>query len=367
MSFEALLEEPGDFIAAVPAMLGIVPERSLVVVVLKNASDRKHDVHAVVRLDLPPVEQYSQLPQCILRICRRSEAVAVLAVIVDDRVSRPNADSDDLSYVDHRRMLGVLRDGLAGYGVAVAGAWGVAGIHVGAHWWNIDSPRCCGLLPDPSVSQVAVQRVVEGHVFRGTRTELAETVAVDDSLRDQVSLDLPDLVTDAQRRLVRAVAINNPDAYSRMALWRVMSVIKQVADSADVSPHTIAEVAVALRDIAVRDAMFGVAGGAHARPAERLWGVLTRALPDPDRAEAATLLAFSAYLRGEGVLAAIALEQALVSDPMHRMALLLDAALQAAMPPDRLNQLVRCGVETAAELRIDIGAAATDSGMGVVR
>lgn len=48
------------------------------------------------------------------------------------------------------------------------------------------------------------------------------------------------------------------------------------------------------------------------------------------------------------------------------MAALLDTALQAAMPPDRLNQLVRCGVETAAELRIDIGAAATDSGNGVL-
>lgn len=314
MSFEALLEEPGEFIAAVPAMLGIVPERSLVVVVLKEASDRKHDVHVVVRLDLPPVEQYSQLPQCILRVCRRSDAVAVLAVVIDDRVLGSDTDSDDLSVVEHRRMLDVLRDGLAGYGVAVAGAWGVSAIRAGAHWWNIDSPWCRGLLPDPLVSQVAVQRVVEGHVFRGTRTELAEMVAIDDSVRDQVSRDLPDVVTDAQRRLARAVRINNPDAYARMALWRVMSVIKQVADSAEVSPHTMAEVAVALRDIAVRDAMFGVAGGAHAQPAEHLWGVLTRALPDPDRAEAATLLAFSAYLRGEGVLAGIALEQALASD-----------------------------------------------------
>lgn len=358
MSSEAVLEEPGQFIAAVPAMLGFVPERSLVVAVLRQGPDHTHDVHVVARLDLPPVGQYSQIPQRIMGVCRHSGVVAALVVVVDDRAYRADG---------HRRLVDALRQGLATCDVVLAGAWAVSRIGDAARWWNIESPESHGLLPDPSASQVAAQHVFDGRVLRSSRGELAASIAVDKVMREQVSAHLPDAVSDAQRRLARAIQINNPDAYTRMALWRVMSAITQVCDRVKIPARTIAEIAVALRDTAVRDIMFGVAGGAHAQAAEYLWDVLTRTLPDPDRAEAATLLAFSAYLRGDGALAGIALEQALTADPEHRMAVLLDAALQTAMAPSRLNRLVDSGIEAAADLRIDIGTATADSGMEVVR
>ncbi|MBF6137251.1 DUF4192 domain-containing protein [Nocardia puris] len=360
-SFEAVLKEPGQFIAAVPAMLGFVPERSLVVAVLRQSSAHTHDVQVVARLDLPPAGQDSLLPERLVKVCRSSGAVHALAVIIDDRASRPD-DACGANDVEHQRLVDRLRQDLAACDVVLAGAWAMPRISEAARWWNIESPEFHGLLPDPSASQVAAQHVFAGRVLRSSREELVDFIAIDKVMRAQVLAHLPDAAADAQRRLARAIQINNPDAYTRMALCRVLSVIAQARAVVAIPARAIAEVSVALRDLAVRDVMFGVAGGAHAHAAEHLWSVLTRALPDPDRAEAATLLAFSAYLRGDGVLAGIALEQALASDPEHRMAVLLDIGLQTALPPARLAKLVNSGIEAAADLRVDIGAATADSG-----
>ncbi|NNH73783.1 DUF4192 domain-containing protein [Nocardia uniformis] len=366
-SSEVLLKEPGQFIAAVPALLGFVPERSFVVVVLRPAlPGNPLKVHVAARFELPSTDEYSQLAERVTGVCRRSGAVAALVVIVDDRIARPGRGPDG-GAAEQRPLVDALRHDLAGFDVALPGAWAVPRISEAAQWWNIDSPELRGLLPDPSASQVAAKHVYDGRVLHSSREDLADSIAVDEALREQVSAVLPNAAADAQRRLVRAIVINNPDAYTRMALWQVMSVITHAREGIPLPAQTIAEVAVALRDPAVRDSMFGVAGGVHAHAAEYLWGVLTRALPDPDRAEAATLLAFHAYLRGDGSLAGIALRQALASDPEHRMAVLLDTALQTAMDPTRLNRLVNSGIEVAADLRIDIGSAARDSSMEVAR
>ncbi|MFI1919288.1 DUF4192 domain-containing protein [Nocardia sp. NPDC020380] len=366
MSSEAVLKEPDQFIAAVPAMLGFTPERSLVVAMLRKAPDQTHDVHVVVRLDLPPAGQYSEVLQHITRICRTSDAVAALVVIVDDHRSRSRS-GHPVGSAGHRRLVEVLRQGLAESDVALTGAWAVRAIEKDAEWWNVESPECRGLLLDPSASLVAARHVFDGRVLRSSRSELVDSIAVDEAMREEVTAHLPVAATDAARRLTRALQIDNPDAYLRMTVWQVMSVITQVRDGAKISASTTAEVAVALRDKCVRDIMLGVAGGAYAEAAERLWTVLTRALPAPDRAEAATLLAFNAYLRGDGPLAGIAIDQALASDPEHRMAYLLDFGFRSAMVPARLKKLVDSGIAAAAGLRVDIGATTTDSGVTVTR
>lgn len=358
MSSDVVLKEPGRFISAVPAMLGFVPEQSLVIAALRHASDCLLEVLFVTRLDMPPAGQYSPLLDRITEICRRSDVVAALALIVDDRAVPERR---------YRRLVNAVRQRLTESGVVLAAAWSVPRIEEAAVWRNVESPQSHGLLPDPSSSQLAALQVFDGRVLRSSRGELADSLTVDKVLRNQVSAHLPQVVSDAQRRLARAIQINNPDAFTRMTLWQLMSAIAQLNYKPAIPPRTIAEVAVALRHKTVRDIMFGVAGGVHARTAEHLWGVLTRALPDPDRAEAATLLAFNAYRRGDGTLAGVALDQALAADPEHRMAVLLDVALQTAMAPSRLNRLVNTGIEAAADLRIDIGATATDSGLEVAR
>lgn len=368
MSSELIITGPGDLIAAVPAMLGFTPERSLVVIVLRRApGPRRHEVHVVARVDLPFEGERTdfEIARCVGRCCHSSDAVAALAVIVDDRVSRPSGrgSADE----GHLCLLATLERELTRYDTELAGAWGVTAVRSDAEWWSLRSPRCHGRLPDPTASLVAVRRVLDAVPIHGSRAELTGLVAVDEALGERVAQMLPDVVAEAQRRLARAVRIENPDAYSRMALWRVLAFVKQLPDSDEYPPRALAEVAVALRDISVRDCMFGVAAGVYAVAAEQLWLMLVRALPGADRAEAAMLLAFSAYHRGDGVLAGVALEAALESDPSHRMAQLLDTALRNAMPPSRLQKLARCGIDAAADLRVDIGVAEPNTAAEVMK
>ena len=92
--------------------------------------------------------------------------------------------------------------------------------------------------------------------------------------------------------------------------------------------------------------------GADAGAAEALWAVLARTLPDPWRVEALVLLAFSAYARGDGPLAGLSLEAALRSDPDHRMAGMLDTALQSGMRPEQIRELAGTGYRLAKRLGV---------------
>ncbi|NNH76023.1 DUF4192 domain-containing protein [Nocardia uniformis] len=347
MSSDSRITELGDLIAALPAVLGFTPERSLVVVTLKRSVAGLQEVDVVIRVDLPTRTERSDADDIARRIalaCTGFHVVAALAVVVDDRLIRPSTRAGRA----HRRLLAVLEQHLGEVGTELTGAWAVAGIRADAPWWNLRQPHHRGTLPDPTASRVAVKRVLAALPMHRRRDELAGLIAVDEALRDQVAAVLPTAVAEAQQRLARDLRIGNPDAYSRKALWRVMEAIKQLDDPRELTPADLAEVATALGDTAVRDCMFGVARGRYAVAAEQLWTILTRALPDSHRAEAATLLAFSAYLRGDGPLAGIVLKAALAADPEHRMARLLDVALQAAFPPGKLGKVVRCGIETAA-------------------
>ncbi|WP_327141301.1 DUF4192 domain-containing protein [Nocardia sp. NBC_01327] len=358
------IADPADLIVSVPAMLGFTPNRSLVLVFVKRETgcDRVLSVPLAVRT-ASPLEQErlsdTEIADLAARMCRQSDASAVLAVLVDDRQSRPAVPvtTDDR----YGSVLEALDTHLDSVGLKFGGAWSVRVIATDAAWWNPFDPRQHGHLPDPARSPIAVGHKAIGRPIYRTRDELAAFVDIDLALRDQVAALLPNAAADAQQRLARTVRIGDPDAYTRQAVWQVMQTIKAFSANSVPAPQTLANMAVALRDTDVRDVMFGVAAGVHADRAEQLWTILTRALPDPDRAEAATLLAFHALLRGEGVRADIAVDAALAADPEHRMAYLLGVAVATAIPPQRMRRLCRAGIEAAAALRIDIGAAESDS------
>lgn len=364
--FDAVFKYPGQLIAAVPALLGFVPERSMIVVLVGHGPDHRFQIRFAARLDLSPAAWHALARERLVCVVRNCDAVAALVVIVDDRTSQSAAASAPAG-TGHRMLIEAFRRDLNGCGVELAGAWAVRSFGEAAEWWTIESPHSRGLVPDPLASPIAAAQAYAGRTLRSSRAALNDVVAIDEAMRDEVARYLPVAIADAQRRLVRAIQIDNPDAHTRMALCRVMAVITRARERDSIAAPTIAEVAVAMRDHTVRDIMFGVAGGVHEPAAEHLWAVLTRALPDPDRAEAATLLAFHAYRRGDGVLAGVALEQAFASDREHRMALLLDAALQSGLAPARLQRIVDSGIEAASDLRVDIGCGAAASGVEVVR
>jgi hypothetical protein len=102
----------------------------------------------------------------------------------------------------------------------------------------------------------------------------------------------------------------------------------------------LARVGWGLRDVRVRDRALGFALGPRARSAELLWTECTRRLPEPLDAAPATLLAVSAWLRGDGAMARIALDRALDSQPDYTLAELLSRGMDAGLGPRDLRAMV---------------------------
>ncbi|MEU2173789.1 DUF4192 domain-containing protein [Nocardia sp. NPDC019219] len=355
------VDDPAELIAAVPAMLGFTPERSVVVLVLRRAAGGGAIVDAVVRFDLDSPSgrrvRGATLASAIARICAHDEAAEVLAVVVDERAVEPGAGADRSGCAAGRFdvLAGSLGRRLAACDISLAGVWAVRSIAAGQRWWTVTGPRRHGVLRDPAASLVTLTHVLDGRPIRGSRSELTDLVAPEPAARAEVAAHLADAVVRARERYAVAARRGDPIGYSRQALDYVLWQIANTASGAELLAPELAEMAAALRDRAVRDTMFALAVGDHAAAAEAVWVALTRALSGTDRAEAAALLGYSAYVRGDGPLAGIALDAALEADPGHPMALLLDTSLRLGMRPEQMRRLAHSGYRTAAGLGVDLG------------
>ncbi len=356
-------------------MLGFMPERSLVVTVLRadpEGTDQERDsmsestmrsgpgcaatVDVVARVDMDGSGRAAtaEVVDRVARLCVQRRAAAAIALIVDDRATVPGRRHRGVRSRQHGNLIAALEHRLEAEGVPLAGAWAVRGIGAEQAWWSVMPPARRGIQPDPAASLVTVRQVLEGRPMRGSRDELTALVAVDAELRERVSSRIERAGADAAGRLAGALRCGDLERFTRGALRRVVAGIGAAGTGALLEPGDLAEVAVALRDPAVRDIMFALTEDPHAHAAEALWLQLTRALPDADRADAAALLAYHAYARGDGPLAGVALEVALGCDPAHRVATLLDVGLQSGMRPGRLHRLAESGREAAADLGVNL-------------
>lgn len=212
-----------------------------------------------------------------------------------------------------------------------------------------------GTLPDPATSMVAFAHVLNGRPIRSARSELTDLLTPDTELAAQVEADLDEAIAQAHDRYVEAVRRGDPDSYHRHGLQRVLWQVADTDSAITLTARDHAELAAVLRDRMVRDALFALALGEHAEPAERLWVALDRALPGSGRADAATLLAYSAYVRSDGILAGVALQSALQADPTHSMAILLETCLRTGVRPETLRRLAHTGSGIATDLGVDLG------------
>ncbi|MFI9504203.1 DUF4192 domain-containing protein [Nocardia sp. NPDC052566] len=355
------MNDPGELIAAIPAMLGFTPERSLVVLMLRPVPDPvdKSVIEAVARFDLDdntgPITAATVMAS-IAQLCAGLAAVRVLVVIVDDRLREPDTHRGRL-HTRPRRFDGLasaLARGVEGRALEFGGAWAVPGFAAGLPWWSVSGPDHHGQVSDPAASMVATAHVLDGRPTHTSRAELAALVAPDPVLAAEVAAQLDSALAVARDRYASAVRRGDPAGYSRTAIEQVLWQIANTESGEQLDAPEIAELIAALRDRPVRDAMFALALSEHALAAEGLWLALARAGSGSDRAEAAALLGYSAYARGDGVFAGIASAAALAADPAHPMATLLETALSIGLRPDRLRALARHGADTARALGIDL-------------
>jgi Domain of unknown function (DUF4192) len=329
--YDAVLAHPGALIAALPAILGFVPVKSLVL-----ASMERGELGAVLRADLSEnvIEDIDHLVQVVAN----ARPEAVIAVVVDaEGAGCPSC------LADHHDLMSALAAALAAVNITLADAHVVDVIGPGGRWYCADGCGARGVIDDPQVSPLAAAAVVQGRRLYGSREELTAVIAVEDERRTAVlarligELD----VTGSSR------GADDPGARTRQAVRSVLDTIGRVADGAVLVDAELAELGHTLTDIDTRDILYALAVGAIAGDAESLWAVLARTLPGRGRVEALVLLAFSAYARGDGPLAGIALEEAVRRDPEHRMATMLDTALHAGMRPERIRELAMTGYRLA--------------------
>lgn len=336
------LGDPGALLAALPALLGFHPERSLVLLCLEG--ERAGTVGLVARVDLPPREDRAACDAVVEQLsvlCARRAVPAAVAVVVDD-TDAPGS---------RRRLVRALRSACEEVGTDLVSAHHVPRTAPGVPWSSFGSTRT-GLLPDPRASPVATEHVLRGRVIHGSRADVAALLEPDGSGRTgEVGRAL-----DAELTRLEQAMVADPIGTTVELVERVVAAVARAGDCPGevLEVVEVAALGAALSELTVRDTCFALAAGEHADAAERLWTALVRALPAPERAEPAVLLAHSAYARGEGPVAGVALRVGLDADPGHRMLALLDASLAAGLPPETVRELSATAHAVASELGVHL-------------
>ncbi len=353
------VDDSREFIAAVPALLGFVPERSMVVCMLREVSQRLDAlrVGTVARHDLDVIGcgAWARLVGQLGALCVQEKVVAVLILIVDDRAGAPRADRPGPRCARHRELTRMLCAALEAEDVIVGDVCVVREIAGDQPWWSLIDPDAHGLQAYPADSPITLAHVLDGRPIRTSRDELLAVVAPDPRAGAELESVLEQAEGRARLRYYRAVSRNEPAAYSRAALEMVLWSVATVDSGDRLEPCELADLAVALRDTTVRDALFALGDTDCAAAAETVWTLLCRATVGADRADAATLLGYSAYLRGDGPLAGVALAAALEIEPDHGIAALLETALRTGMPPREVRKLARSGRDKAAAIGVELG------------
>lgn len=336
---EFRLGHPGALIAALPAVLGFVPEKSLILVTM----EQEGHLGAVMRADLSVglSDNVGQLAE----VAASAGAERVVAVVVDgDGALCP------MCFDDHQRLRSALKEALADRGIGLYASHVVDRIEAGGRWHCLDGCGDGGTVDDPDASPLAAAAVLDGRRLYSRRADLQAVIAPEDEAR---AARLAELIEEqCEQREQRWQS--DPNGCARSDIEFAVAVLERVDGGAMLSDKEIAGLGAALIDVAVRDTLYALAIGANAIAAETVWSMLARALPDPWRVEPLVLLAFSAYARGDGPLAGVSLEAALRSDPEHRMAGMLDTALQSGMRPEQIRELAGTGYRLAKRLGVSL-------------
>jgi hypothetical protein len=337
------LNRPGTLIAALPAVLGFVPVQSLVLVTVDEG-----ELGCVMRVDLSP-DMAGRIDH-LAEVAAAAEPHTAIAVFVDENGADCQQCNDEF-----RELAGMLADRLAAGGIELLGAHVVDRVAAGGNWHCADGCGSHGTVEDPSASPLAVAAVLDGRRLYRRREELQQIVDADPVRGERLARAIDDLPeTPAARGRTRR----------RGDIEAAIAIAGRFADGQAPTDGEIARIAVALADPQVRDTLYALAVGDGAGAAESLWAELARALPPPWRAEALVLLAFSAYVRGDGPLTGVSLDAALHCDPDHRMAGMLDTALQSGMRPEQIRELALSGYRQADRLGVRLPPRRTFGGRG---
>jgi hypothetical protein len=332
----ARIRDAGEIAAALPALLGFRPEKS--VVLLSLTGDRGRRVGMTVRADIPPAEHAGALAAVLARSLATDRPTGAVVVVVSEEPDHgPPGDLD----LPHRRLVWEMVKALAGHAVPVPEVLLVRD----GRWWDYDCPYdCCG--PDggtplpTELTELEVAAVATGTVVEPDRDALAGRISPPPGWNRREMVAACVRVAGERSAAVLDIGREAVAAESWTAVTDAAARCRPGPPSATLSDEEVARVVWGLRDGEVRDLAMSLALGDEPAAAEQLWTECTRRAPAPLDAAPATLLAVCAWLRGDGAMANVALDRALDSRPDSGFAQLLKDALASCVTPSDLRALL---------------------------
>lgn len=339
---------PDDLLQAVPYLLGFHPRDSLVVVGLDGGR-----LVVTARLDLDEVGTTLTLADTIAAI-RAGGARELIAVVYADS-AEPASDERVIPgpgrSATGRRVTDTALRSLAWAAVALAlesvaqreGCVLAEALLVrdGRRWSYVcDDDACCpstGRALPSAPSVFAAEAVVDGVVVLPDRESLA---AVLDPLPDDVRAELSAELAEAEHEAIAAVLAGGGQGRERASTRAILDAARASGEPGWTSPSRteLARLAVALTATSIRDAVWMAIddGRVDGRP---LYQELARRCPSPYDAAPLFLFGWSSWRKGNGVLAGVAAERAVTSDPAYSAADLLLTALNRGLDPHRFPKL----------------------------
>ena len=293
-----------DVLALVPYTLGFHPVDSLVLVTLDEA---KRPFQA--RIDLPDdVDELPSIAEHLVSAALRNGAARALVVVYteDECVGEAAGEAlvDRLDHAGVATLLTIRADG--------------------SRWFHLGEPGTEGEPYDVLGHELSSRAVLEGKVTYRDRDELVDSLSpVDPAAIEEVAelLEaLPALPGAGQELLLET-------------LWLMEQVRTHVAEMRPPELPVVARMLRALPNRDVRDLVWCDITRTNAEGHVALWREVVRRSPESSLAPAAGLLAFSAWLAGDGALAWCAVDRCLCADPDHVLGQLVGDALTSAMPP----------------------------------
>jgi hypothetical protein len=175
-----------------------------------------------------------------------------------------------------------------------------------------------GVPYDVTGHQFTARAVAAGRVTLGSRAELAATVAGDGA---------------ASRAVAAAVPQPSFADLAAEGSWVRATVEQWASGLGPPDPVTTKRLLLALREAEVRDAVLATVDRDSAVAQLSVWSALVRSAPTGLVAPVASVLAFLAWLAGDGALAWCALERAEQGDTSCSLAAVVAEALEKALPP----------------------------------
>lgn len=303
MTTKLSITRPEDVLAAVPVLLGFQVEKSIVMLTFGG----EHQVHGRIDLPLP-----GEVDGCLDSLVHPAVQHGVRGIVLVLYDSGPRFGA---------KLARRLAERLADHDIDLIGCLRVEN----GRWFDplgLHGGPPDGVPFDVGDHPFRVQAVYDGKVVRGSRTELAASIAA-----------VPEAVAETEAALRHATT---------MKIYEVGQLLDEAVDGIRLSAEQVASLLLALRDPQRRDAAWGGMTREEAKAHVSLWADVVRRSPDEHVAHPAAVLAFAAWLGGDGALAWCALDRCFSGDRHHGLGTLVARLLDGAVAPTAWEEELDC-------------------------